>query len=511
MTKEIIIFDTTLRDGEQAPGCSMNLNEKLAVAHQLAALGVDVIEAGFPIASQGDFEAVKAIATHVKGPVICGLSRANEKDIKRCGEALAPAEKKRIHTFIATSPIHMEHKLKMSPKEVLEKAVEAVKLAKIYTDDVEFSCEDASRSDIEFLQEICEAAIAAGATTINLPDTVGYDLPWEYAEFIQAVMEGIPSRDKAIFSVHCHNDLGLAVANSLAAVHVGARQIEVSVNGIGERAGNAALEEIVMAIKTREKLLGLHTNIKTEEIYRTSKLISQTTRMPIPANKAIVGRNAFLHESGIHQDGVLKERSTYEIMDPAMIGINKDNLVLGKHSGRHAFQKRLEQLGYTLDKMHVDEAFSAFKDLCDRKKEVLDEDIIGLVTKADLLHDAIYQLSSLQVTSATGMTAMASIKALREGKEIEVGALGQGPVDAAYAAIDALIKEDLPEGISLTEYRIDALTPGQDAQADVYVGAEYQGRKVHGRGISTSVLEASSSAYLDAINKILSLIKQQKS
>ncbi len=339
----IIIFDTTLRDGEQAPGCSMNLQEKLDVAHMLARLGVDVIEAGFPIASPGDFEAVKAIAEKVEGPVICGLARATKKDIDACMGALAGAKRRRIHTFIATSPIHMTHKLRMNEDEVVEAATKAIRYAKTFTDDVEFSCEDASRSEIPFLQRICSAAIEAGATTINLPDTVGYAMPWEYAKFIKEVIEGIDNREGIIFSVHCHDDLGMAVANSLSALDAGARQIEVSVNGIGERAGNAAVEEVAMGIVTKEVMMGYHTNINTTEIYNACRLVSQITGMPIPANKSVVGGNAFLHESGIHQDGVLKERSTYEIMNPEMIGIKKENMVLGKHSGRHAFQTRLNE------------------------------------------------------------------------------------------------------------------------------------------------------------------------
>lgn len=505
--QKIIIFDTTLRDGEQAPGCSMNLKEKLAVARQLEKLGVNVIEAGFPIASPGDFEAVSKIAEVIEHATVCGLARATKKDIDACANALKHAKHSRIHVFLATSPIHMKHKLNMSPEKVKETAVEAVRYAKTFTEDVEFSCEDASRSEVPFLQEVVQAVIEAGATTINLPDTVGYAMPWEYAEFIRDVIAGVPSKDKAIFSVHCHNDLGVAVANSLMAVNEGARQIEVSVNGIGERAGNAALEEVVMALYTKEKMMHFHTDIDTREIFKTSRLVSQTTSMPIPANKAVVGRNAFLHESGIHQDGVLKERSTYEIMNPEIIGITSENLVLGKHSGRHAFGKRLQELGYFLEKEELDQAFEGFKVLCDMKKEVLDEDLIALVSDGVLEQEDVYHFDHMHVFSGSNLTATATIGVQVEDTMQEVAALAKGPIDAAFAAVDKLVTgKDIQDRFKLLEFRIDAVTPGRDAQGEVHVKIECEGKTFNGTGLSTSVLEASAKAYLNAINKAIMVL-----
>jgi 2-isopropylmalate synthase len=379
MSKKIYIFDTTLRDGEQSPGVSLNKKEKLEIAFQLAKLGVDIIEAGFPIASPGDFEAVKAIAQNVKGPVICALARIGFEDIDRAWEAVKDAEAARIHTFIATSEIHMKYKLQKTPEEVLAMVAAGVKRAKSYTDDVEFSAEDASRSDLAFLCRVFETAIAAGATTINIPDTVGYATPEEFGKFIADIKAGVPNIDRALISVHCHNDLGLAVANSLAAVKNGARQVECTVNGLGERAGNASLEEIVMGLYTRRDNYGLETGINYQEIYRTSRLVSSLSGMPVQPNKAIVGKNAFTHESGIHQDGVIKERTTYEIMNPQMIGVIQSNLVFGKHSGRHGFKKRLEELGYQLDKDELDRSFKQFKELADKKKQITDADLIALV------------------------------------------------------------------------------------------------------------------------------------
>ena len=436
---KVIIFDTTLRDGEQSPGCSMNLTEKLAVARQLEKLGVDVIEAGFPVSSPGDFESVKMIADAITESTVCGLARAVRKDIEACGEALKGAKKSRIHTFIATSPVHMEYKLKMSPEQVIERAVEAIKLARTFTDDVEFSCEDASRSEVSFLQKIVTAAIEAGATTINLPDTVGYAVPWEYGKFVKDVMDGVPNADRAIFSVHCHNDLGMAVANSLAAVHVGARQVEVALNGIGERAGNTSLEEVVMALTTRKDDLQCETGINTTELYRSCRLVSQTTNMPIPANKAIVGRNAFLHESGIHQDGVLKKRETYEILDPASIGITVDNLVLGKHSGRHAFQVHMKDLGFDLTGDALVEAFEEFKKLCDRKKEVLDDDLIALVDAQMAAADDSYVFDHLYVFTGTNLTSTATLGVKFEDEIKEIATLSDGPVDAACKAVEEIV------------------------------------------------------------------------
>lgn len=509
MTDKIVIFDTTLRDGEQAPGCSMNLKEKLTIAHQLARLGVDVIEAGFPIASPGDFEAVQKIASEVKGPIICGLSRANKKDIEICAKALRGAEKKRIHTFIATSEIHMKHKLKKTPEEVKAIAVEAVRFAKTFTNDVEFSCEDAARSELSFLHELIEAVIQAGATTINLPDTVGYMLPWAYQSFIKEVIEGIPSRDKVTFSVHCHDDLGVAVANSLSAIISGARQIEGSINGIGERAGNAAIEEVAMAIHTRSDLMNVATSLNLREIYNTCRLVSQTTGMPIPMNKSITGRNAFLHESGIHQDGVLKERSTYEIMNPEEIGIKVDNLVLGKHSGRHAVSNRLEALGYQLSEEALNKIFEGFKKLSDQKKEILDDDLIALVLDKALHEEEKYQFSHIHVFSGTDLTASATLGISFNGMLKEVVALGKGPVDAAYAAVDLYFEPIIKGKVTLLDYHLKAITPGQDAQGEVSVKLSYQGFVVNGKGLSINILEASTKAYVDGINRLVTLISKQ--
>lgn len=507
--EKIIIFDTTLRDGEQAPGCSMNLKEKVAVAKQLERLGVDVIEAGFPISSPGDFASVEAIAEAVQTSVVCGLARANKKDIEACGNALRKAVKSRIHVFIATSPIHMKNKLKMSPTEVMERAVEAVRFARTYTDDVEFSCEDASRSDVSFLQEIVTAVIEAGATTINLPDTVGYSMPWEYGTFVKNVIEGVANSSQAVFSVHCHNDLGMAVSNSLAAVLNGARQIEVSVNGIGERAGNAALEEITMAIETRKDAINLTTNIKTTELYRSCRLVSQTTNMPIPANKAIVGKNAFLHESGIHQDGVLKDRSTYEIMNPESIGLVVDNLVLGKHSGRHAFQVRMRELGFDLDTESLNEAFEDFKQLCDQKKEVLDDDLIALVDAKLVAEDETYIFDHLHVFTGTDLTSTATLGVLYQDEIKEIAALSKGPVDATCRAVEQILEKEYQGAFELLSYRIEAITGGADAQGEVNVKLSYKDKIFNGQGLSTSILEASAKSYLNAINKAIAWNKSR--
>jgi 2-isopropylmalate synthase len=499
----VVIFDTTLRDGEQAPGCSMNLQEKLAVARQLERLGVDVIEAGFPISSPGDFESVKMIADTIKNSTVCGLARATKKDVEACGQALAGAAKSRIHTFIATSPIHMAHKLKMTPDQVKDRAIAAIKLAKTYTDDVEFSCEDATRSEIPFLQEIVTAAIDAGATTINLPDTVGYDMPWEYGAFIEAVIKGVPNADKAVFSVHCHNDLGMAVANSITAVTKGARQIEVSLNGIGERAGNAALEEVVMAINTRKDQIQAQTGINTKELFRSCRLVSQTTNMPIPANKAIVGKNAFLHESGIHQDGVLKDRNTYEIMNPADIGLTVDNLVLGKHSGRHAFKSHMQELGFEMDEKSLDEMFEEFKQLCDRKKEVLDEDLIALANARFATADDAYTFDHLYVFTGTDLTSTATLGVRYNDELKEIAALSEGPVDAACKAVDLILGPKYQGAFDMLSYRIEAITGGTDAQGEVNIKVSYKNKTFNGHGLSTSILEASAKSYLNAINKAI--------
>ncbi|ACV61515.1 2-isopropylmalate synthase [Desulfofarcimen acetoxidans DSM 771] len=500
-SRRVYIFDTTLRDGEQSPGVSLNLSEKIQIARQLALLGVDIIEAGFPIASTGDFEAVRGIAREVRGVAVAGLARANFKDIDRAWEALKEAEQPRIHTFLATSPIHMRYKLQMEPDKVLEMAVEAVKYAKKFTSDVEFSAEDGSRSDLDFLSRVVEAVIKAGATTVNIPDTVGYAMPQEYGNFIRSLMERVPNIDQAVVSVHCHNDLGLAVANSLAAVQNGVRQVEGAINGIGERAGNAAIEEIVMALRTRKDFIGLNTNINTEEIYRTSKLVSKLTGMIVQANKAIVGKNAFAHESGIHQDGVLKERSTYEIMNPAMIGINQDNLVLGKHSGRHAFRKRLGDLGYELSEAELNKAFVRFKDLADKKKNITDRDLEAIVEEETRSHVPVkYIMEYFNITSGSTIKPMAMVGLLSNDLLLQDTAFGDGPVDAIYKAIDKIA------GINCTllHYSLDAITGGRDAQGDVTVKiSNEKGKSFIGRGVSTDILEASAKAYVDAVNKLV--------
>jgi len=499
----IFIFDTTLRDGEQSPGVSLNVKEKIAVAKQLARLGVDCIEAGFPIASPGDFEAVKAISQSVEGPIIAGLARTDEMDIKRAWEALKEADKPRIHTFIATSNIHMKYKLKKTPDEVLKSAVRGVELAKSFTDNVEFSPEDGFRTDLSFLCEVLEAVINAGATTVNIPDTVGYATPWEFGEFIKAIKQRVPNIDRAAISVHCHNDLGLAVANSLAAIKNGATQVEVAINGIGERAGNASLEEFVMALYTRRSYLQKDTNITKEEIYRTSRLVSTLTGMVIQPNKAVVGKNAFLHEAGIHQDGVIKERQTYEIMNPAMIGVRGDNLFLGKHSGRHAFKLQLKSLGYDLDGEALNKAFKRFKELCDRKKEILDEDLIALVDTEILKGPETYQFSYIHFSSGTNIVPTTTVGVLVDGQMVEKAAIGEGPVEATYAAINSIVEQDF----ILEDYAINSVTSGRDAQGEVVVKVSYQDKTFTGLGISVDVIEASARAYLNAINKALNATK----
>ncbi|HWI55535.1 MAG TPA: 2-isopropylmalate synthase [Desulfobacteria bacterium] len=501
MNNRVWVFDTTLRDGEQSPGVSLNTQEKLDIAWQLQKLGVDIIEAGFPIASIGDFEAVKVVAQNVKGVTIAGLARTSFKDIDRAWEAVKYAEQARIHTFIATSDIHLEHKLKMTREQVLEAAVAGVKHAKQYTSDVEFSAEDAFRSDLEFLCKVVEAAISAGATTINIPDTVGYATPVEYGEFIRDIIAKVPNVDKAVISVHCHNDLGMAVANSLAAVTNGARQVECTVNGIGERAGNASLEEVAMAIYTRSKFYDTFTNINKGEIYRTSRLVSNLTGMKVQANKAIVGKNAFAHESGIHQDGVLKERSTYEIMNPEMIGLNINNIVLGKHSGRHAIKDRLLELGYNLSNEEIEKTFVKFKALTDKKKEFKDEDLIAIVENEVLTVPETYKMEYLHISSGTKLIPTATLRLEKNGEMIEEAACGDGPVDAIYKAIDKLT------GLTCTLhlYNLNAVTGGKDALGEVTVKIQPNGgnNKVYlGRGVSTDVLEASAKAYLNAVNKV---------
>jgi 2-isopropylmalate synthase len=500
MQNHVTIFDTTLRDGEQCPGASMNLHEKLEVARQLARLQVDVMEAGFPICSPGDWESVNAIAKEIEGPVICGLARASEKDIESAGSAIAPAKRRRIHTFIATSPIHMELKLRKSPSEVLAMAVKAVKFARTFTDDVEWSAEDAGRSEVEFLVEIVAAVVEAGATTINIPDTVGYQAPAEYGRIFATLRERVPGIDRVVLSTHCHNDLGLAVANSLAALQNGARQVECTLNGIGERAGNCSLEEIVMALNVRHDHFGLVTGIRTQEIYRASRLVTTLTGMVVQPNKAIVGRNAFAHEAGIHQDGMLKHRSTYEIMTPEQVGVPRSELVLGKHSGRHAFKNRLEELGFKLTEEEVDRGFERFKVLADKKKEIFDEDLEMIVENEVYRHEDTYVLEYLQVTAGNRTIATATVELRNGDKSVREAATGDGPVDATYQAIERITGIET----EVADYAIKAVTRGQDAMGEVSVVIRINGDRITGRGVSTDILEASALAFLNAINRYLS-------
>lgn len=493
----VIIFDTTLRDGEQSPGASMTRDEKLRIAKALERLKVDVIEAGFAIASPGDFESVKAVADNIQDSIVCSLARALEADINRAAEALSGAAAGRIHTFIATSPIHMQYKLRMQPDQVIEQAVKSIRQARNLCGDVEFSCEDAGRSEIDFLCRIIEAAIDAGARTINIPDTVGYAIPHQYADTMRQLLERIPNADKAVFSVHCHNDLGLAVANSLAAVAAGARQIECTLNGLGERAGNAALEEVVMALKTRQDLFGLETRIDTPHILAASRLVSSITGFPVQPNKAIVGANAFAHESGIHQDGVLKHRETYEIMRAQDVGWHTNRMVLGKHSGRNAFRSRLEELGTQLTGDELNAAFARFKVLADKKHEIFDEDLQALVsdTQAQEVPEFV-RLVSLEVLSKTGVSPEARLTLEIDGQVQEAVAQGSGPVDATFRAIEQLVKSETV----LLLYSVNAITEGTDSQGEVTVRLEKAGRILNGHGADTDILLASAKAYVHALN-----------
>ena len=501
----VVIFDTTLRDGEQSPGASMNLDEKLRIAQVLEGMGVDVIEAGFPIASEGDFEAVNEIAKVVKNSTVCGLARATRGDIERCAEAIKPAGRARIHTFISTSPLHMKYKLQMEPEKVFEKVKESVTLARNFTDDVEWSAEDGSRTEREFLARCVEAAIASGAGTINIPDTVGYAVPSEFADLISYLFNTVPNIDKAIISVHCHNDLGLAVANSLAAVASGARQVECTINGLGERAGNAAMEEVVMALRTRQDLLPFSTGIKTEDITKASRLVSAITGFTVQPNKAIVGKNAFAHESGIHQDGMLKNAQTYEIMTPESVGLSQSKLVLGKHSGRHAFKEKLKGLGYSLDDSAVEDAFKRFKDLADKKKDVFDEDIMALVDDEILRTNDRLKLVSLEILCGTKhQPPKASLEMDIDGVVKTTTNTGDGPVDAAFNAV----KELFPHGARLQLYQVHAVTQGTDAQAEVTVRLEEDGRTVNGQAADTDTMVSSVKAYINALNKLL--VKREK-
>ncbi|WP_269622763.1 2-isopropylmalate synthase [Prochlorococcus marinus] len=511
----VLIFDTTLRDGEQSPGASLNLEEKLAIAHQLARLGVDIIEAGFPFASQGDFKAVQRIADQVggeDGPIICGLARASKSDIKACGEAISPAPRKRIHTFIATSDIHLKHKLRKSRSDVLQIVPEMVSYARSFSEDVEFSCEDAARSDPNFLYQIIQSAISSGASTINIPDTVGYTTPTEFGQLIAGINKNVPNIDEAVLSVHGHNDLGLAVANFLEAVKNGARQMECTVNGIGERAGNAALEELVMALHVRRRyfntFLGKEMNsptpltaIRTEEITKTSRLVSNLTGMVVQPNKAIVGANAFAHESGIHQDGVLKNRLTYEIVDAKTVGLSDNRISLGKLSGRSAVRARLEDLGYDLTREDLNDAFARFKDLADRKREITDRDLEAIVSEQVMQPEARFQLKLVQVSCGTALKPTATVTIEdQEGQEQTTVALGTGPVDAVCKALKSLTNEQN----ELIEFSVKSVTEGIDALGEVTIRLRRNGQIFSGHSSDTDVVVASAQAYINALNRLVS-------
>ncbi|MFW6044914.1 MAG: 2-isopropylmalate synthase [Planctomycetota bacterium] len=492
------IFDTTLRDGEQAPGSSMTTEEKIHVARQLERLGVDVIEAGFPISSAGDFESVKQVSQAVTTPIVAGLARCTKDDIHRAGEALENASNPRIHVFLATSEIHRTHKLKKARDEIIKLAVEGVEMAKDVCDDVEFSPEDASRTEPDFLAEVVEAVIEAGARTVNIPDTVGYAIPEEFGGLIDMLHRDVPNAEEATISVHCHDDLGLAVANSLAAVRNGARQVECTMNGLGERAGNCSLEEVVMAIRTREDFFHLHTDLNTRQIMHTSRLVSNVTGMTVQRNKAIVGDNAFAHEAGIHQDGMLKEKSTYEIMRPEDVGVDRTRLVLGKHSGRHAFRQRLEELGIQLDDTHFEKVFQKFKNLADKKKEIFDEDLEALVRDELERAPDIIRLQNFHISSGTSTVPTATVMMEIEGELNTDAATGDGPIDAAYRAIDRITGMDC----ELTDYSIRAVTGGKDAMGEVSLQVNSDGIRQRGRGTSTDIVEASVRAYMAAINRM---------
>jgi 2-isopropylmalate synthase len=495
----LIIFDTTLRDGEQSPGASMNLAEKLEVAHALTDLGVDVIEAGFPIASPGDFEAVQAIARQVEGPVICGLARCNKDDIDRAWEALQDAPRPRIHVFLATSAIHREFKLRMAKEEIVKRAIEGVQRARECCDNVEFSPEDAARTELDFLAEVVERAVEAGATTVNIPDTVGYAVPEQYAAAIRHLKKTVRGIENAVISVHCHNDLGLAVANSLAALKEGARQVECTINGLGERAGNCALEEIVMAVRTRGDFFGLQTGINTRRLCPTSRLVSHVTGIAVQRNKAIVGQNAFAHEAGIHQDGMLKERTTYEIMRPEDVGLARTELVLGKHSGRHALRDKVIELGYHLDDVQLQNIFDGFKALADRKKVVYDADIEALAEAQIHSGPALWTLESFHTSAGSGSLPSAAVcLAHIDGRKVKEAACGDGPVDALFTAIERITGLT----VELRDYQVRSVSIGEDAQGEARVELEYNGRVQRGQAVSTDIIEASALAFLQAVNRL---------
>lgn len=498
MGEKIFIFDTTLRDGEQCPGASMNVNEKVHIARQLEKLNVDIIEAGFPVASRGEFDGVQAVAREIRQSQIAALARANRKDIDKAAEALKPAKHPRIHAFIATSDIHLKYKLKKNPEEVLEMAIEAVKYARQYAESVEFTAEDASRSDLDYVCRVFASVIKAGATVLNFPDTVGYAVPSEFGEKIKYVMAHTPGIEKVTLSVHCHNDLGLAVANTLAAISNGARQAEVTLNGIGERAGNTALEELVMAIRTRTDFLHVRTDIITEHICASSRLVSMITGLPVQPNKAIVGANAFAHESGIHQDGILKERTTYEIINPCTIGLEKSALVLGKHSGRHALKQKLKELGYKLKEEDVDKVFQRFKDLADKKKSIFDDDIEALVTDEVLRGKEKYSLMYLGVTTGTAAVPTATVQIEIDGKLHQEAAFGVGPIDATFNAINKITKSS----VKLLRFSVNSITGGTDAQGEVTVRLQDNGQVVIGQGSDADIITASAKAFLNALNRL---------
>jgi 2-isopropylmalate synthase len=497
--ERVIIFDTTLRDGEQAPGCSMTLREKLRVASALRDLKVDVIEAGFAAASPGDFDAIKAIAEEIEGPIICSLARCHPGDIEYAWKAVQNAARKRIHVFVATSEIHRKYKLEMAKDEIIARAVKAVAMARECCEDVEFSPEDASRTEPAYLAEVVTAVIEAGATTINIPDTVGYTVPGEFANLFQYLTENVSNIDAATLSVHCHDDLGMAVANSLAAVKAGARQIECTINGIGERAGNCALEEVVMALHTRAEHFGIETGVDTTKLYPTSRLVSSITGMHVPRNKAVVGENAFAHEAGIHQHGMLKNPSTYEIMRPEDVGLSKSNLVLGKHSGRHAFRERVQQLGFSPNDTELNRAFDEFKQLADRKKELFDADIEAIIMNAEGGKRGPWTLEELHFSAGTGTAATGSVRlGHADGRTVEEASVGDGPVEAAFKALERAT------GVSmeLLNFEVRSVTMGEDAQGEVTVTVNYNGHSFRGNGISTDIVEAGARAYLEVINRI---------
>lgn len=497
--KRIIIFDTTLRDGEQSPGASLDVNAKIEIARQLARLGVDVIEAGFPIASKGDFNSVYRVAREVKGASICGLARSLKADIDACARAVKPSRRPRIHVFLATSKIHMQYKLKKAESEILKLAEWAVGYARNFCDDVEFSPEDASRSDRDFLCKVVEAVIRSGANTVNIPDTVGYAMPMEFGDLIKTIKTKVPNIDKAIISVHCHNDLGMGVSNSLSAIENGAEQVECTINGIGERAGNASLEEIVMAIDTRKDIFGVRTSINKKELYKTSRLVSKLTGIVVQPNKAIVGQNAFSHESGIHQDGVLKKRVTYEIIRPQDVGFGGTRLVLGKHSGRHAFNEKLRKLGLELDENELLKAFERFKTLADKKKEIFDEDLLSIVEDGIVSVPETYRLEDLNISSGNKVIPKAEIGLLKNGRLIKKSSSGDGPVDACYKAIDGITGLKF----KLLDYSLKSITGGKDALGEVTVRIKSNKDEVSGRGTSTDIIEASAKAYINAVNRLV--------